>query len=109
MRLAPGEESSNSRKKFGEGTGWLPGVWKLKWSRIRIPRGMQLDVSVDCGCEEVDIIDVDDVRVFPFCPPPVSQIQKLLRKERTVGRQVSCSGKITHKESALASIEPLQC
>ena len=34
---------------------------------------MQLDVIVDCGCEEVDIIDVD-VRIFPFCPPPVSQI-----------------------------------
>ena len=67
---------------------WLLGVWKLKWGRIRIPPGMQLDVNVDCG-------------------PPVSQVQKLLSKERIVGRQVSCSGKITQKESALASIQPL--
>ena len=51
MRLAPREKSSNSREKVGQGTGWLPGVWKLKWGRIRIPRGMQLDVNVDCGCE----------------------------------------------------------
>ena len=68
---------------------------------------MELDVGVDCGCEEADINDVD-ASVFPFCPPPVSQIQKLLRKERTVERQVSCSAKITQKESALASVEPLQ-
>ena len=26
---------------------------------------MQLDVGVDCGCERVDIADVD-VKVFPF-------------------------------------------
>ena len=32
---------------------------------------MQLDVDVDCGCEKVDIVDVD-VRVFTLCPPPVS-------------------------------------
>ena len=43
---------------------------------------MQLDVNVDYGCEKVDIVDVD-VRVFPLCPPPVSQIQMLLRKERS--------------------------
>ena len=60
---APSEKSSNSREKVGQGTGWLPGVGKLKWGRIWIPRGMQLDVNVDCGCKRVDIIDVD-VRVF---------------------------------------------
>ena len=50
-----------------------------------------------------------DVKVFPCCPPPVSQIQKLQREERIVGRQVSCSDKITQKKSALASFEALQC
>ena len=61
-----------------------------------------------CGCEEVDTVDVD-VGVFSFCPPPVSQVQKLLREERTVRWQASCGSKMTQEESALASIEPLQC
>ena len=74
----------------------------MKWVQIWIPRGMQLDVNVDCGCEGEDIKEAN-VRVFSFCPPPVSHIQKLLRKVRT-----GCSGKITQKESALASVEPLQ-
>ena len=69
---AGGEKSSNGREKVGQGAGWLPMVWKLKWGRIRIPRGVQLDVNVDCGCERVDIVDVD-VKAFPFCPPPVTQ------------------------------------
>ena len=69
MRLTPVENSSKSCKKVGQGTGWLPGVWKLKWGRIRIP----------AECKEVDVVDVD-VRVFSFCPPPVSQVQKLHRK-----------------------------
>ena len=55
----------------------------------------------------VDIIDVD-VRVFPFCPPPVSDPEVAEKKSALCGRQVSCSSKITQKESALASIEPLQ-
>ena len=59
MRLAPREKRSNSCEKAGQGAGGLPGIWKLKWGRIRIPRGMQLDVNVDCGCERVDIVDVD--------------------------------------------------
>ena len=50
-----------------------------------------------------------DVKAFPSCPPPVSQIQKLQREERIAGRQVSCSDKITQKKSALASAETLQC
>ena len=83
----------------------LTGACKLNWSWIRIPRGMQLDVNVDCGNEKVDIVGVD-VSIFSFCPPPVSQMQMLLRKERTVGRQVSCSDKITQEESTLASISP---
>ena len=69
---------------------------------------MQLDVNVDCSCEVVDIIDVD-VGVLSFCPPSVSQVLKLPREERTVGRQVSCSGKITQEERALAPVEPLPC
>ena len=106
MRLAPGEKSSDNRENVGQETGWLPMVWKLKWGRIWKPRGLQHVVIVDCGCDGVEIVDVD-VRVFSFCPP-VSQVQKLLRRERTVGRPVSCSGKTTQNESALASVEPLQ-
>ena len=53
MRLAPGEKSGDRSEKVGQGTGWLPVVWNLKWGRIWIPRGMQLDVNVDCGCEEL--------------------------------------------------------
>ena len=53
---------------------------------------MQLDVNVGCGC---DIVDVNFVSALSV------QIQKLLGKERTVRRQVSCSGKISQKKSAL--------
>ena len=38
---------------------------EAEMGRIRIPPGMQLDVNVDCGCERVDIVDVD-VKVFYF-------------------------------------------
>ena len=44
------------------------GIWKLKWGRIRIPRGLQLGVNVDCGCERVGIVDVS-VGVCTLCPP----------------------------------------
>ena len=47
--------------------------------RILILRGMQLDVNLDCGCKGVGTVDAD-VGVFSFCPPPVSQVQKLLRE-----------------------------
>ena len=46
VRLACGEESGDSREKVGQGAGWLPRVWELKWSKIWIPCGMQLDVNV---------------------------------------------------------------
>ena len=65
MRLAPGEMISESRKKGGQGAGWLPEVWKLKWGRIRIPCGMQFDANASRCREGVDIVDVD-VRVFPL-------------------------------------------
>ena len=45
VRLAPGEKSSESRKKVGQGAAWLPGVWKLKLGRIRIPCGMKFDAN----------------------------------------------------------------
>ena len=64
---------------------------------------MQLDVDLDCGCKGKDIVDVNG-GVCSLCPLPVSQIQKLLGEERTVKRQVGCSGNIPQKESALASI-----
>ena len=54
IKHTPDKSQNHSRtspKKVGQGTGCLPGVWKLKWSQIKIPRGMQLDVNVDCGCQ----------------------------------------------------------
>ena len=108
MRRAPGEESGDSCEKVGQRAGWLQRVWELEWGRIWIPRGMQLDVNVDCGCEVEDIVDVN-VGICSLCPPPVSQVQKLLGEERNVRRQASCSGKIPQKESALASTVPLHC
>ena len=107
MRLAPGE-SSDSCEKVGQGAGWMQRVWELEWGLIWIPVGMELDVNVDCGCEGVDIVGVN-VGISSLCPPPVSQVQKLLGEERTVRRQASCRGKIPQKESALASIVSLQC
>ena len=99
MRLAPGEESGKSCEKGGQGAGWLQRVWKLEWCRSRIPLRMQLDVNVDCGSEEVDIVDVN-VGICSLCPP-VSQIQKLPGEERTVRRQVSCSCKIRRSKGHL--------
>ena len=83
MRLALGEESGDIREKVGPGAGWLPRVWELKWGRIWIPHGIKVDMNVDCGREGVDIVDVD-VRVFPLCPPLVSEVQQLLSEEHTV-------------------------
>ena len=45
VRLAPGEKSSEIRKKVGQGAAWLPGVWKLKWGRIRIPCGVKFGAN----------------------------------------------------------------
>ena len=69
---------------------------------------MQLDLEVDCACQREDVEDVNVV-VFPFGPPPVSQVQKPQGKECTVERQVSCSGEVTQEVSALAPVVPLQC
>ena len=63
---------------------------------------MQLDVNVDWGLEGCGYPLMSYVGSCSLCPPPVSQVLKLLGEERTVRRQVSC-GKILQKESALAS------
>ena len=55
-------KSSDDRKKVGQGAA---GDLEAEVGPIRIPRGMQLDVNVDCGCERVDIVDID-VEVFPL-------------------------------------------
>ena len=47
--------------------------------------------------------------VLSFGPPPVSQIQQLLRKECTVRRQLNCGGKVSQEVSAPTSGEQLQC
>ena len=105
--LAPGEKIGNSCEKVGHGASWQQRVWKLGWGRSWKSLRMQLDVDVDCGYKGKDIVDVN-VGICPFCPPPVSQIQKLLGEERTMRRQVSRSSKIPQKENALPSTVPLQ-
>ena len=69
---------------------------------------MQLDTSVDCGCQEVDVANVN-AAVLSFGPPSVSQVQKLLGKECTVRQQISCSGEVPQEASALVPVVPLQC
>ena len=64
-RLAPVENGSDSRKKVGEGAGLLPGIWKLKWGRIRAPCGVQFDANVRRCRKGADIVDVD-VGVLSF-------------------------------------------
>ena len=68
---------------------------------------MQLEMNADCGCEGVDIVDVNVV-FCSFCPPPVSQVQKMLGGERTVRRETTCGGEVTQEVTALASVVPLQ-
>ena len=65
VRLAPARNSSECREKVGEGAGCLPGIWKVKWSRIRASGGVQFNANVNRGRKGVDIVDVD-VRVFSF-------------------------------------------
>ena len=59
MRLAPGEDSGSSCEKIGQGVGWQQRVWKVEWGWSWKPLRMQLDVNVDCGCEVMDIVDVN--------------------------------------------------
>ena len=68
----------------GQGAECL-GIW--------IPRRMQLHVNVDCGCQREDI-DYADVFVVSIGPPPVRQVQKLMGKECTLRRQITCGGEV---------------
>ena len=65
LRLKPVENSREIREKVGEGAGWLPGVWKMKCGRIRVPCGVQSNANVSRGRKGADIVDVD-VGVFSF-------------------------------------------
>ena len=105
------EERARRCEKAGQGADWLQRVWKLEWSWTWIPPRMQPEAKVDCGCDGVDIVDVNvGICSLSLCPLPVNHIQKLLREERTVRRVVSCSDKIPQKKkSALASTLSLQC
>ena len=59
MRLTPVERSSESREKVREGAGRLPGIWKLKRGRIRVPCGVQFNANVRRCRKGTDIVDVD--------------------------------------------------
>ena len=89
------------------GSGRLPRVWKLKWGRIRIPCGGQCSALLSRCRKEVDITLLN-VGALSFRPPPVGQVQHLLREARTVGRQVGSSGEVAQEVSTLAPVGPLQ-
>ena len=53
MRLVFVENSSESSEK-----GRSPGVWKLKWGRLRVPCGVQFNANNSRCRKEVDIVDI---------------------------------------------------
>ena len=67
--------------------------------RIWKSRRVQLQKDVDCGCQGVDVANVNVV-VLSFDLPPVSQVQQLLGKECTVRQKMSCGGKVSQEVSA---------
>ena len=80
-------------------------VWKLKWSRVRVPGGVQFNANVSRCSKEVDIALLN-VGTTSFRPPPVGQVQQLLRAEGAVERQVGRSGEVAQEVSALAPVGP---
>ena len=105
VRLAPAQNSGKSREKVDEGAGRLLTVWKLEWSRIRVPGGVQFDASVNRCRKGVDITHLN-VGALSFRPPPVGQVQQLLREERAVERQV-CSTIFAKMITVLTRYRPI--
>ena len=95
-----------SREKVSKGAGRLQGVWKLTWGRARVPGGVQFNANTSRCRQGIDITLIN-VGALSFRPPPVGQVQQLLREERTVVRQISSSGEVAQEVSALAPVEPL--
>ena len=89
VRLAPVENSSESREKGRSGSGLAA-------------EGLEAEMGQDTLQCSLMQISAAAVR-----PPPVSQVQQLLREERTVRRPVSCGGKSPKEKSALAPVKPL--
>ena len=59
MRLAPAKNSSESREEVGEGVGGLPGIWKLKWGRIRVSGRVQFNADTSRCHKGIDITHTD--------------------------------------------------
>ena len=49
-----------------------------------------------------------NVEAPSFRPPPVGQVEQLLREERTVARQVGSGGDVAQEVSTVAPVQPLQ-
>ena len=106
VRLAPAQNSSESREKISEGAGRLSGIWKLKWDRDRVSGGVQFNADFSRCRQGIDITLID-VGTLSFTPPPVGQVQQLLREERTAGRQIGSGGEVAQEVSTPAAVEPL--
>ena len=91
VRLAPAQNSGKSCEKVSERAGRPPRVWKLEWSRFRVPGGVQFNADVSPCRQGIDITLLN-VGALGFPPPPVSQVQQLLTEERAAARQVGSSG-----------------
>ena len=89
-RLAPAQSSGKSCEKVSERAGQLPRVWKLEWSEVWVPGGVQFNANTS-RCRK------------GFRQPPVGQVQQLQSEKRAVERQVGRSIEIT----ALARVGPL--
>ena len=80
-RLAPTQSSGKSRERVGERAGRLPRVWKLEWSRVWLPGGVQVNADVSRCREGVDI-SLLNVRALGLRPPPVGQVHQLPCEKR---------------------------
>ena len=79
--VAPTQSSGKSRERVGERAGRLPRVWKLEWSQVWLPGGVQFDADVSRCREGVDI-PLLNVRALGLRQPPVGQVQQLPCEKR---------------------------
>ena len=82
-RLAPAQNSGKSREKVSKGAGRLPRVWKLEWSRVWVPGGVQHNANISRCRQGVDVALLN-VGALGLRPPPAGQVQQLQSEERAV-------------------------
>ena len=101
------EDPQHSRKSGSQRDAPSLPVWKLEWSRVWVPGGMEFNATKSRCRKGVDI-PLLNVGAFGFRPPPVGQVQQLQSEKRSMARHVGGSVEITQEVSALASVGPLK-